>query len=274
MLRKLLEEEGLAGPEDFCLPAFPEDEALYRTHSETYVSALRNDTIEARAWKRIGLPWSDALVRRTHIALAGTLLTVRLALRYGLACNTAGGTHHAFRDYGSGFCIFNDIAFAVNQLLYEQVIERALIIDLDVHQGDGTNHFFQNNPDVFTFSLHCEKNFPARRVPGSRDIELPEGTADEEYLRVLNEQLPVITDLSRPDLVIYDAGVDPHRDDALGRLSLSTEGIYRREAMVINYFVERGISIAGVIGGGYDPDRRALVDRHAILHRVAREFDR
>ena len=274
MLRQLLEQEGVAKPEDFCLPAFPDDEALFRTHAEEYVVALRNNAIEARPWKRVGLPWSEDLVRRTHIAVAGTLLTARLALRHGLACNTAGGTHHAFRAYGSGFCIFNDIAFAVIQLLHQRVIQRALIIDLDVHQGDGTNDFFQEMDQVFTFSIQCEKNFPAKRVSGSRDIELAEGTADDEYLRVLGEQLPLITEASKPDLVIYDAGVDPHNEDALGRLSLTTNGLYQRERMVLQYFVEREIPVAGVIGGGYDPDRDALVDRHAILHRVAREFDR
>ncbi|NET40400.1 MAG: histone deacetylase, partial [Cyanothece sp. SIO1E1] len=230
--------------------------------------------VEARPWKRIGLPWSEELVRRTHIAVAGTLLTARLALRYGLACNTAGGTHHAFRDHGSGFCIFNDIAFAVNQLRHEKTVERVLIIDLDVHQGDGTNHFFQNEQSVFTFSIHCKKNFPSRRVPGSLDIEMAEGTGDTEYLRVLREQLPLVTEQSQPDLVIYDAGVDPHEADALGKLCLTTQGLYEREQTVLQYFTDHAIPLCGVIGGGYDTDRRALVQRHAILHRVAREFDR
>lgn len=222
--------------------------------------------------RKIGLPWSEGLVRRTHIAVSGTLLTARLALRHGLSCNTAGGTHHAFPGHGSGFCIFNDMAVAARQLVSEGIIKKVLIIDLDVHQGDGTHYIFRSDPHVFTFSLHCEKNFPVHKEPGDLDIELPEGTTDDAYMEALREHIPGLLDAVRPDLVLYDAGADVHKDDRIGKFSLTDKGMEDRERFVIETVRGAGIPLACVIGGGYDHDTMALVRRHAILHRVAAEF--
>jgi len=269
-LQQYLVEQGIVSNEDFCRPSPPDDATLFRTHERRYVEEVRANKVAPRDWRRIGLPWSPELVRRTHLAVAGTLLTARLALRYGLACHAAGGTHHAFPGHGSGFCIFNDLAFAARTLLFEGRVNRLLIVDLDVHQGDGTHRFFRSDPRVYTFSMHGAKNFPVRREPGDRDVELPDGTGDEDYLAVLREELPKVNTAAQPDLVLFDAGVDPHQDDALGRLRLSDRGLERREEMVIDFFVSRAIPLAAVIGGGYDRDLDALVRRHAILHRVAR----
>jgi acetoin utilization deacetylase AcuC-like enzyme len=271
-LHAWLLKTGVARERDFCRPSRLGDEVLLKTHEPAYVRAFRENRLDSRAIRKIGLPWSPELVRRTHIAVAGTLLTARLALRYGLSCNTAGGTHHAFPGHGSGFCIFNDMAVAATQLVHEQKLGKILIIDLDVHQGDGTHHICRSNPSIFTLSIHCEKNFPVRREPGDRDIELPEGTGDDPYLATLEEILPPLIEEVDPDLVFYDAGVDVHRDDRIGRFSLSDKGLERRERFVIETVRSRGIPLAGVIGGGYDRDLDALVKRHAILHRVAREF--
>lgn len=273
LLYETLIREGVAQREDFCLPADLPEETLLRVHEAGYVGLWESNALDVQAIRRIGLPWSPELVRRTRIAVAGTLLTARLALRHGLACNTAGGTHHAFPTYGSGFCIYNDMAVAAAQLVREGKVRQVLIVDLDVHQGDGTHFIFRNEPRVFTFSLHCEKNFPVRRQPGDRDVELPEGTGDEAYMECLREELPNLLRAVRPDLVFFDAGVDVHKDDRLGRFELTDTGLYAREAYVIETVRAAGVPLACVIGGGYDKDLQALVNRHAVLHRVARALD-
>ena len=272
LLQRYLVESGIAGKDAFCTPSPLRDETLFRVHSPAYVTAFRDNRLEPQALRKIGLPWSPELVRRTHIAVAGTLLTARLALRHGLSCNTAGGTHHAFPAMGSGFCIFNDMAVAARQLVEEGTVRKILVIDLDVHQGDGTHAIFRDDDRVFTFSLHCEKNFPVRRQPGDLDVELPEGTGDAAYMACLSRHIPVLLEKVRPDLVFYDAGVDVHEDDRIGRFSLSDEGLRRRERFVIETVRAAGIPLACVIGGGYDRDVPALVRRHAILHRAAVEF--
>jgi acetoin utilization deacetylase AcuC-like enzyme len=273
LLQKTLVREGIVSEAGFCQPAPLSDETLTRVHAPDYVQRFRTNGLDPQAIRRIGLPWSADLVRRTHIAVSGTLLTARLALRHGLSLNTAGGTHHAFPDYGSGFCIFNDMAVAAAQLLHEKRVNKILIIDLDVHQGDGTHYIFRNENRVFTFSIHCEKNFPVRRQPGDYEIELPEGTGDNAYLGHLADVLPHLVQSVRPDLVFYDAGVDVHRDDRIGRFALTDSGLRRREELVLTTILGARIPLACVIGGGYDNDIHALVDRHAVVHRVASELD-
>lgn len=273
LLHAKLVRDGVAGKTDFCAPAPLLDRTLEHVHEREYIRQFTENRLPPNAIRKIGLPWSEQLVRRTRIAVSGTLLTARLALRYGLSVNTAGGTHHAFPGHGSGFCIFNDMAVAAAQLLHEQRVRRILIIDLDVHQGDGTHAIFRDEERVFTFSLHCEKNFPVRRQPGDFDIELPEGTGDDAYLGHLRDVLPDLLRNARPDLVFYDAGVDVHRDDRLGRFMLTDKGLRQREQMVIETVRAAGLPLACVIGGGYDQDIHALVDRHAILHQVAAELD-
>ncbi len=250
-------------------PQAPDLELIQLVHCPNYVQAYCQGTLDPKAQRRIGLPWSQALADRTCIAVGGTILTAKLALQYGLACNTAGGTHHAFPSYGSGFCIFNDLAIAARAMQAEGLAQKVLIVDLDVHQGDGTAFIFQEDPSVFTFSMHCESNFPSKKQTSDLDVGLPVGMEDEEYLQTLALHLPELLAQVKPDLVLYDAGVDAHHGDKLGKLALTDNGIYRREMQVLTTCVQAGYPVACVIGGGYADDLNALVDRHALLHRAA-----
>jgi acetoin utilization deacetylase AcuC-like enzyme len=241
-------------------------------HAPAYVSAILEQTLDPVAERRLGLPVTPAVALRARASAAGTLLTARLALEHGLACNTAGGSHHAFADFGSGFCVFNDVAVAAAVLVAEGSVHRVLVVDLDVHQGDGTAAIFQGDPRVFTFSVHCRANFPARKQQGDLDVALDPETGDATYMAVLEAALPDLLDRVRPDLVFYNAGVDPHADDLLGRLALSDDGLARREALVLEACRSRGLPLACVLGGGYAATLDAIVARHAILHRVARDL--
>jgi acetoin utilization deacetylase AcuC-like enzyme len=219
--------------------------------------------------RRLGLPWTPALARRTLLAVGGSLLAAELALEHGLACHLAGGTHHAHYDHPSGFCIFNDLAVIARYLLASGRAGRVLVFDCDVHQGDGTARILEDTPDAITVSLHCEQNFPARKAKSDWDIGLPRGMGDADYLKVVDDALNYLLPLYQPDIVLYDAGVDVHRDDALGYLELSDAGLAARDSAVLRHCLEREIPVLGVIGGGYDPDRAALARRHGILHHSA-----
>ena len=274
-LAAVLVEEGLVPPEGFHAPEPASFELLTAVHSPTYVRATFDQTLDRAAERRIGLPMTPAVVRRARAATAGTLLAARLALEHRVACNTAGGSHHAGYDYGSGFCIFNDVAVAARALLDEGLVNRILVVDLDVHQGDGTAFLMAEEPRVFTLSMQGAKNFPARRAISDLDVELADGTDDDAYVAALAEHLPGLVDRLRPDIVFYNAGVDPHQGDKLGRLALSDEGIAARDAYVLETCLSRGAPVCGVIGGGYGPDNRVLALRHANLHReAARAFAR
>ncbi|MCB0044859.1 MAG: histone deacetylase [Caldilineaceae bacterium] len=262
---------GIAGPDQFHLPLIAQREWLELVHTPAYVTSYLTGSIDAKAMRRIGFPWSPALVTRTCTAVGGTVLAARLALAHGIACSTAGGTHHAHADFGSGFCIFNDLAVAARVMQREEDVRQALIVDLDVHQGDGSAAIFAHDPSVFTFSMHCEKNFPFRKSASNLDLSLPAGMEDEAYLAVLAERLPGLLDTVRPDLVFYDAGVDSHRDDRLGKLALSDAGLYARDYFVLTECRKRGIPTACVVGGGYSKDIDALARRHVLLHRAASE---
>ena len=242
---------------------------LELVHAPHYVSGILEQSLGPEAARRIGFPMSAALARRSRAAVGGTVRTGRLALEHGLACNTAGGSHHAFSTHGSGFCVFNDVAVAIRVLQAEGLIERALIIDLDVHQGDGTAAIFADDPSTHTFSMHCAVNFPLRKQHSDRDIALPRGTGDDAYLETLAIELALLLPGTRPDIVFYNAGVDPHVDDRIGRLALSDAGLVARERMVLESCHAAGVPVAGVVGGGYSDDLEALANRHAILHRTA-----
>jgi acetoin utilization deacetylase AcuC-like enzyme len=261
--------DGVAIANQFHRPELPPLNWIEQVHQTDYVQAYCGGTLEPKALRRIGLPWSQALANRTCIAVGGTVLTARLALQTGLACNTAGGTHHAFPSYGSGFCIFNDLAIAARTLQSLGVASKILIVDLDVHQGDGTAVIFAHDASVFTFSMHCEVNFPGTKQESDLDVSLPMGMEDEAYLQTLASFLPDLLTQVRPDLVLYDAGVDPHLGDRLGKLSLTDTGLYRREMQVLSTCVGAGFPVACVIGGGYADDLEALVYRHSLLHRAA-----
>jgi acetoin utilization deacetylase AcuC-like enzyme len=268
-LYELLLNERVAHPEQFHIPERPPQELIELVHTPNYVQAYCEGTLEPKAQRRIGLPWSPALVNRTCVAVGGTILTAKLAINQGLACNTAGGTHHAFPDYGSGFCIFNDLAIAARVMQKLGLAQKILIVDLDVHQGDGTAFIFENDNSIFTFSIHCEINFPGTKQKSDLDVPLPIGMEDDAYLQTLANYLPDLLSQIKPDLVFYDAGVDTHIDDKLGKLALTDTGIFRREMQVLTTCVSAGYPVACVIGGGYADDMKSLVWRHSLLHRAA-----
>jgi acetoin utilization deacetylase AcuC-like enzyme len=269
LLYELLIEDGVAQNNQFHAPTSPSQDLIELVHSCDYVRGYCQGTLNPTAQRRIGLPWSPALVNRTCVAVGGTILTAQLALSQGLACNTAGGTHHAFPTYGSGFCIFNDLAIASRVLQKIGLAQKILIVDLDVHQGDGTAFIFQDDESVFTFSMHCEVNFPGTKQKSDLDVPLPVGMEDDEYLQTLAKFLPDLLANVKPDIVFYDAGVDPHIGDKLGKLALTDTGIFRREMQVLSTCVARGYPVACVIGGGYANDMKSLVYRHSLLHRAA-----
>jgi acetoin utilization deacetylase AcuC-like enzyme len=221
------------------------------------------------AQRRIGFPWSEALVERSLRAAGGTCAAADAALGEGVAINLAGGTHHAFATHGEGFCVFNDVAVAIRALQSRGRIRRALIVDLDVHQGNGTNAIFAGDPDVFTFSVHGRRNYPFQKVPGSLDIALDDETGDDAYLDRLDDALPHVLSRAAPDLVLYLAGADPHERDTLGRLALTFDGLARRDAMVIDACRQVGLPVAIVIAGGYGRSVFDTVQVHVTTVRVA-----
>ena len=265
LLQGYLRSKGIARGDNEFRPGRAKPALLSQAHCPQYVSAMVNGTLESKALRRMGLPWSEGLMKRTCIAPMGTLMTAQLALQHGLACHLAGGTHHAHYDFGSGFCIFNDQAFAVQQLLARGAVETVLLFDCDVHQGDGTAAMLAQEPRAFTCSIHCEKNFPVRKMHSDLDVGLPPGMTDGDYLDVVFHTLERLLDQLQPDLVFYDAGVDIYAQDPLGRLAVSEQGIADRDRGVIERCRRRHIPVATVIGGGYDDDRDALARRHAIV---------
>lgn len=254
-------------------PALPTREELLLVHDKDYVDAFLENNLDDVRLRKIGFgEMNQTLIGRTLAEVAGTRMTATLALRHGLACNTAGGTHHAFPSFGSGYCILNDLAITAELLIQEDGIKKVLIVDVDVHQGDGTAAIFTHRTDVFTFSMHAASNFPARKQQSHLDIALPDGTGDEEYLGTLAVALKSVLSRFKPNIVLYDAGVDVHKDDALGRLSLTDDGILRRELLVLDTCLGADIPVAGFVGGGYDDDLDVLSRRHVHLHRAASEL--
>ena len=270
LLHQLLLDQGLIERKQIYVPLSISRRDLEEIHPRHYHETFSRDQLTRPEQRRIGLPATSALVQRTWLAVGGTLLTARLALRYGLANHLAGGTHHAHPEFGSGFCIFNDCAVAARVLLQRHEVEKILIVDLDVHQGDGSAACFQADERVTTFSVHAASNFPLRKVNSDIDIPLPDGTEDQDYLAAIGDQLPDVLDQLRPQLVLFNAGVDPHRDDRLGRLHLSNDGLLMRDRLVLDACLRRKIPVATVIGGGYD-NLEPLVRRHAIVFRAAAE---
>ena len=267
-----LVRDGIATLDQFHLSQPAALEVVALAHAPDYVRAYVEGALDARSMRRIGFPWSEQLVLRTFTALGSTLLTAELALQYGMACSTAGGTHHAFHAFGSGYCIFNDLAVAARWLRQRELVRRVLIVDLDVHQGDGTASILHTDADLVTFSMHCDANFPFHKQQSDFDVRLPVGVEDEAYLATLAAWLPDLLAQVRPDLVLYDAGVDPHMDDALGKLALSDAGLLRRDRFVLESCVRSGVPVASVIGGGYSKDIDALARRHTLVHRAASEL--
>lgn len=260
-------EQGYVQRHNIFTPVAAPFEQLARVHTVDYLGALASGPKFFKDWKSVGLPWSRALIERTFISPNGTLQACELALQYGVACHLAGGTHHAFADRASGFCMLNDLAFAATMLVERGL--KVLVLDLDVHQGDGTSAILANQPDAVVCSVHCQENFPFVKQHSDYDIALPAGDGDEHYLAVLETLLANVLFEVDPDIVIYDAGVDVYEGDRLGKLNLSLAGIYQRDQMVLQACAQRNLAVATVIGGGYDHNHHALAARHGIVIEAA-----
>ncbi len=269
LLHRYVQEKGIAQNANTLRPGRGKIDLLSLAHCPNYLQRFIDNQMDRQEVRRMGLPWSEGLVKRTLISPAGTLLTAYTALRRGIACHLAGGTHHAHYDFASGFCVLNDLAVAALSLLKHKQVERVLIFDCDVHQGDGTASILQSEPRAFTCSIHCDKNFPARKATSDWDVEVPKGTGDQAYLDIVESTLLEAIKRSQPDLIFYDAGVDIYSGDPLGLLNVSLEGLRQREHLVLEICKRMGIPTATVIGGGYDDDRLALVHRHAMVVEAA-----
>jgi acetoin utilization deacetylase AcuC-like enzyme len=266
---RLLGEKTLQSSEIF-EPQPVEIEDVLLVHTEDYVSRLRGGVLTAKEIRKLGLPWSQSLVRRSFLATSGTINAAKYALNNSVASNLAGGTHHAFPDRGEGFCVLNDVAVAVEVLKGEGLAERFLIIDCDVHQGNGTAFIYKDDETVFTFSMHGAKNYPLFKETSNLDIELPDGTSDNEYLETLNEALPRIF-LHNPDIIFYLGGADPFEQDKLGRLGLTIEGLMKRDEAVLSFAKEREIPIVTVMSGGYAQDINDTVEIHCNTIRAVKK---
>jgi len=264
MLRHRLETHAAAGaPLEFIEPHAATDDELLRVHERGYVGRVFAGTLSTAEVRRIGFPWSRALVERSLRSTGAAVDAAAAALADGVAASLAGGTHHAGRDWGEGYCVFNDTAVAARELQARGEIRRALVVDCDVHQGNGTAEIFQGDESVFTLSLHGERNFPLRKHPSSLDVGLPDGTDDATYLGALETALAAALERARADLVLYIAGADPYEGDRLGRLALTKAGLAERDRMVFAACRRAGLPVAIVLGGGYAEDLDAVVDIHA-----------
>ena len=269
LLRDAVVASGLVPAHALHEPARALVEDVRLIHTERYVRAVLDGTLSESEQRRIGLPWSESLVERSFRAVGGTCEAAAAALDRGITMNLAGGTHHAFPDHGEGFCVFNDVAVAIRSLQRAGRITRAAIVDLDVHQGNGTHAIFAGDTSVFTFSMHGGKNYPFHKVAGSLDVELSDGTDDDGYLDALATALPRVIAAAAPDLVIYLAGADPHEGDRLGRLRLTFDGLARRDAMVLDACREVGIPVAITIAGGYGRNIQDSIAVHLNTVRIA-----
>ena len=268
-LRESLIRRGLMSRGRYLAPAPASQAQIEMAHAPDYAGRAFALALAPEEIRRIGLPANAAVVRRSRLSAAGTTLAGWLALEHGIACNSAGGSHHAAAGHGAGFCLFNDVAVAIGQLRAQGVAGPFLVIDADVHQGDGTAQIFAGHSDVFTLSIHAGKNFPARKALSDLDISLPDGTGDRAYLEVLRGALGQALARVTPRMVFYNAGVDVHAADKLGRLCLSDAGIRARDRLVIETIRGRGIPLVGVLGGGYADDPQDVAERHAILFEEA-----
>ena len=247
------------------------EETLKRAHSEKYIKDIKNKTLDENGVKKIGFPLVDSVVQRSLVATGGTVLAAKLAISNRLACNTAGGSHHATFDSGAGYCVFNDVAVAAQYLIDRGLAKKILIVDLDVHQGNGNSDIFKNNKSVFTFSMHSKSNYPAKKSISDLDVELEDNIKDLEYTNSLKGCLDQLNK-EKFDFVFYIAGVDVHFNDRLGKLKISDEGIKSRDEIVIENFFSKNIPLCGVLGGGYNKDFNKLVELHSYLHQSCAEL--
>ncbi len=272
LLPEQLLRQGTCSKDQFFSPEIIEEEHVLRAHKPEYYRDLATLQLDPRAARRIGFPLSEALVKRELMIAQGTLQGCRYAMEYGIAFNIAGGTHHAFSDRGEAFCLLNDQAIAAQYLLHSGKASQILIVDLDVHQGNGTAEIFRDNPAVFTFSVHGKSNYPFKKEESDLDIALPDNTDDRTYLQILREHLPQLFDRIKPDFIFYLCGVDVLAEDKLGKLGLSLKGARKRDEMVLSLCHSMKVPVQCSMGGGYAPDIRTIVDAHANTYRVARDI--
>ena len=263
--------EGTVQEKQFFHPDPISEEIILLTHSAKYWEDLKNQTLSEKEIRAIGFPMTPLLVERGRHIAAGTLQCVEYAIKHGISMNAAGGTHHAFKEKGEGFCVFNDIAIAANHLIHSNKFNNILIVDLDVHQGNGSASIFNGQGQVFTFSMHGAKNYPFRKEASHLDIGLPDGTEDEAYLKILFNILPRVIDQHRPELIFYQAGVDILTTDRLGRLSVSREGCRKRDKYVMEICKKNKIPLVVTMGGGYSPQLSHIIEAHANTFRTATE---
>jgi acetoin utilization deacetylase AcuC-like enzyme len=271
LVREALLKEQVLHPNELYEPQIVSPETVTLAHTRKYVESICNGTIEPKAMRRIGFPWTPALVTRSLASVGGALCAGEEALRVGVSGNLAGGTHHALVNAGEGYCVFNDIAVVILYLLKNKKIRRAAIVDLDVHQGNGNSDILADRKDVFIFSMHGEKNYPFRKVPSTLDIGLADNTGDDEYLAALEEALPKVFAFE-PEIVFFQAGVDPLKEDVLGRLSLSKEGLAKRDRLVLSECKKRSIPISLALGGGYAKPIHLTVEAHTQTYRIVKEI--
>jgi acetoin utilization deacetylase AcuC-like enzyme len=273
LLRNRLMADGLLAAGDLLEPEPIDIETAALVHTRAYLDKLQSSALSAPEQRRLGLPWSQELWRRSRLAAGGTLQAARAALESGLAGNLAGGTHHAFADHGEGFCVINDVAIAISRLRAEGLIERAAVVDLDVHQGNGTAAIFEGLDAVFTFSMHGERNYPLMKMRSNLDVPLPDGTSDCEYLDVLQRHLPTVLEQSQAEIAFYLAGVDVAGGDRYGKLSLTEEGIRLRDRLVIESVRDRGVPLVIVLAGGYASTRARTAELHMHVFREAAAYE-
>jgi len=272
LLAQQLIYEGCLEEENFFHPQPIAEEWILRTHSKDYWDSLKEQTISAKAARKIGFPMSDKLVQRSKVIAQGTIDCCLAAQEYGVSLNIAGGTHHAYASHGEGFCLLNDFAIAANYLLDQGLAQQILIVDLDVHQGNGSAKIFENEPRVFTFSMHAAANYPFRKERSDLDIALPDLMDDGPYLQVLADYLPALLESLRPDMVLYLSGVDVLASDKLGRLGLSLNACAQRDQFVFSCCQKAGVPVAVSMGGGYSPQLRYIIEAHANTYRMAQKI--
>ena len=270
-LIKLLRKKNIATTYNTFEPDEVSVTTLLNVHTEEYINKINNLSLDKDEIRKLGFPLVKSVRRRSFVATGGTVLASKFAVKHKLACNTAGGSHHAFSNQGNGYCVFNDVAVATSYLKKKYKYKKILILDLDVHQGDGTAKIFESDDSVFTVSIHSKKNYPSKKQKSNIDIELEDGIKDEEYLNIVNQLLQKIGDFQF-DFVFYVAGVDVHFEDRLGKLNITETGIRKREELVINNFFKRNIPLCGVLGGGYNHNFEQLVNLHSILHETCKKI--
>ncbi|MCM5662004.1 histone deacetylase family protein [Galbibacter mesophilus] len=272
LLPKQLLHEGIVTEENFFKPSIPNDEDILRVHTPAYLNDLKNQTLDARSARKIGFPLSEALVNREVIIADGSMKCCEFALENGVSMNIAGGTHHAYSGHGEAFCLLNDQAIAARYLQHQKLADKILVVDLDVHQGNGTAAIFENDESVFTFSMHGKNNYPFKKEKSDLDIALDDDCGDETYLSILEKELPKLIANQKPDFIFYLCGVDVIKGDKLGRLGLSMEGCKKRDEIVLELCKEQGIPVQCSMGGGYSPDIKTIVAAHTNTFKVAQKL--